>query len=84
MCTPVFECVTVHFVRGCVCFTDNCIIGSMFNERRDESNNVNGRMMCVRVKGAATQWMCVMLERNVTEQCKRQKAADELCGVMND
>lgn len=84
VCTPAFECATVYFVKGCVCFTDNCIIGSMFNDRQDESNSANGCMMCVRVKGAATQWMCMMVEGNVTEQCKRQKAAEELCDVMND
>lgn len=65
MCTPVFECVCVHFVRVCVCFTDNCIIGSMLNESRDESNNANGCVTSESMKGAATQWMCVITERTV-------------------
>lgn len=48
-----------------MCFTDNCIIGSMLNESRDESNNANGCVTSESMKGAATQWMCVITERTV-------------------
>lgn len=67
VCECVCDCAFCKRTRACVL---QIIVLLRVCLTREGMNQV---VACVRVKGAATQWMWVMTRRHVTEQCKRQK-----------